>query len=341
MWLEGRRVAIVGVPGGWGGRGAVVRGAWLGRARGAPGVLRAAHRSWFGKGWGCWAVIAVCPPYLLQWEPWRRQGGFGEGWWCGWRGEGWRLRGSRGRFGRGGGEGWVVVWPGGGNPRRPPAGAPELVRGRRGLLGQLERSVPRIRCSGSFGGGRMVLGRAGGLAGGEEGYDCGGGGRLGREEVAVGVWFGRAMRNPRRPPANSPELVRGRRGLLGQLERSVPRIRCSGFFFGGRAVLERGVAWQEGRWGGDCRDSGRLGRGGGGGWGDGLAGRCEPPASSGRLTGAGPGKAGVATRLQRSVPRMRCSGGFEERRVVLGRGSVVAGGQVGGAIVGIPGGWGG
>jgi len=82
--------------------------------------------------------------------------------------------------------------------------------------------------------------------------------------------------------------------------------------------------------GGDCRGFGRLGRGGGGGWGDGLAGRCEPPASSGRLTGAGPGKAGVATRLQRSVPRMRCSGGFEERRVVLGRGSGVSGGVVGG-----------
>ena len=93
MWLEGRRVAIVGVPGGWGGRGAVVRGAWLGRARGAPGVLRAAHRSWFGEGWGCRAVVAVCPPYFLQWEPWRRQGGFGEGWWCGWRRGGLRLRG--------------------------------------------------------------------------------------------------------------------------------------------------------------------------------------------------------------------------------------------------------
>ena len=258
----------------------------------------------------------------------------GRGRWCGWRGEGWRLRGSRGRFGRGGGEGWVVVWPGGGNPRRPPAGAPELVRGRRGLLGQLERSVPRIRCSGSFGGGRMVLGRAGGLAGGEEGYDCGGGGRLGREEVAVGVWFGRAMRNPRRPPANSPELVRGRRGLLGGYSglssafAAVAALEARGWSWGGAGGVAGG---EEGY---DCGGGGRLGRGVGSGWGLVWSGDEKSPASSGQLTGAGPRKEGVAGAVRAVCPPYSLQWVLFWREGGLGEGCGVAGGQVGGRLSG-------
>ena len=174
-------------------------------------------------------------------------------------------------------------WPGDGKPRVPSGRLTGAGCGKEGLLRPIERSVPRIRCSGGLRGGRMVLGRGGGVAGGEGGYDCRGSGRLGRGGGGGWglVWPG--DRNPRRPSAGSPELVVGRRRSAGRLWRSVPRICCSGAFGRGKVVLGRSVVRLEGGGVGDCRGSGWLGVG--------LAGRWEsPPACYGRLTGAGPGK---------------------------------------------------
>ena len=106
---------------------------------------------------------------------------------------------------------------------------------------------------------------------------------------------------PHPPPAGSPGLVRGRKRLLMPVERSVPRIRCSGGFRGGKVVLGRGSGVARGQVGGDCGGPGRLGREGSGVQG-GLPGDGKPRVPSGRLTVAGPGKEGGAGAVRAVCP---------------------------------------
>ena len=101
--------------------------------------------------------------------------------------------------GWGGEEVAVGVWFGRAmrNPRRPPANSPELVRGRKGLLGGYSGLSPAFAAVGGLEGGRWSWGGVGGVAGGEKGGDCEGRGvALGGEEVRVGWWFGRAVGIP-------------------------------------------------------------------------------------------------------------------------------------------------
>mgnify|MGYP001045014100 CR=1 FL=1 len=125
-----------------------------------------------------------------------------------------------------GGEEVVVggmAWPGDANPRRPPVGSLELVRGRRGLLRGYSGLSPVCAAVGALKkGGWSWEGVVACLVGwwvAIVGVPVGWGG----EEVAVkGVGLAGRWEAPRRPPVGSPELVRERRGRSGAVRTVCP-----------------------------------------------------------------------------------------------------------------------
>ena len=151
-------------------------------------------------------------------------------------------RGGSGRLGReGSGGSGGLAWPGEGSPWRPSGGSPELVRERMGLLGGYSGLSSAFAAVAALEARGWSWGGAGGVAGGEEGYDCGGGGRLGR---GVGSGWGLVWSGDEKSPASSGQLTGAgprKEGVAGAVRAVCPPYSLQWVLF-----------WREGGLGEGC-----------------------------------------------------------------------------------------